>query len=165
MAENASPERSDSLGVFSLKAAAWGFLLPILFVLLLIALRVDLAPDDRARVTRLLVLLFGGMEVIALLTGLVAWSSPAGKTGVLLALVLLVGGLINAAVELNWNGRGREAQPVAEPARAAAPSAALAPRPAAPAVSPPAEPEPAAPAEPPRRRSPGELFPNVPPKH
>jgi hypothetical protein len=167
MAENASPERSDSLGVFSLKAAAWGFLLPILFVLLLIALRVDLAPEDRARVTRLLILLFGGMEVIALLTGLVAWPSRAGKTGVLLALVLLVGGLIYAAVELNWIGRGREAQPVAEAARAAGPAApaSSAPRPAAPAVSPSAEAEPASPAEPPRRRSPGELFPNVPPKN
>ncbi len=161
MASNDSPDRSDSLGVFSLRAAAWGFLLPILFVLALVALRVDLGPDERGRVTRLLALLFGGMEVIALLTGFVAWSSRAGKTGVLLAVVLLVSGLVFAAVELNWIGAaGAPAAPGSEPS-------AHAMRPAAPArpVSPGGEGAAKPPAEPrPRRGSPGELFPNVAPR-
>ena len=172
MAANESPDHSESLGVFSLKAAAWGFLIPILFVLLLIALRVDLPAEDRSRVTRLLALLFAGMEVIALLTGLVAWSSRAGKTGVLLALVLLVSGMIYAGVELKWIGG--ETPKATEPARTPAvqspsvpppsrsrPEPVVAPEP----VSPSGESEEPAPAQHPPRRSQGEMFPNVAPRN
>jgi len=168
MASNDSPDRSASLGVFSLRAAAWGFLIPILFVLALVALRVDLGPEERGRVTRLLALLFGGMEVIALLAGFVAWSSRAGKTGVLLAAVLLVSGLVFAAVELNWIGAGESRRAADAPAAPASEPSAPAMRPAAPArpVSPPGEGAATPPAEPPPRRgSPGELFPNVAPQN
>ena len=168
MASNDSPDRNVFLGVFSLRAAAWGFLIPILFVLALVALRVDLRPDERGRVMRLLALLFGGMEVIALLTGFVAWASRAGKTGVLLAAVFLVSGFIFAAAELNWIGAGESRRAADAPAAPASEPSAPATQPAAPArpVSPPGEGAATPPAEPPpRRRSPGELFPNVAPQN
>lgn len=160
---------NEGLGVFSLKAATAGFALTTLAILGLVTVPDAVRPENTKLVAGLLVLLFGGLEVLALLAGLGAWSSRAGKMGALLALVLLAAGVVlglreasdRGWIECPWRRSGaaetlpggvERETPVTE-------------EPASPVTreQPPRE-APREPDQPPRRRSPGELFPNVEPE-
>jgi len=152
---------NESLGVFSLRSAAWGIVLPMLVITFLVAFHADLAGQNRTTIAWLVGAVFLTLEVFAVLSGLGAWASAAGKIGTLLALVILVGGLAAGAAVFNWPVPldrliGRKAVPAPQPVKLPAPPSAPAPQ--AP------EPEPSAPEKPVRRGSPGELFPNVPPQ-
>jgi len=162
----ANATTNESLGIFSLRSAAWGIVLPMLVITFLVAFHADLAGQNRTTIAWLVGTVFLTLEVFAVLAGLGAWASAAGKIGTLLALVILVGGLAAGAGVFNWpvsldRWIGRKAEPaggrvILKPAAPSAPPSAPAPK--AP------EPEPPAPEKPIRRGSPGELFPNVPPQ-
>ena len=165
----ANSSSNETLGVFSLRSAAWGIVLPMLVITFLVAFHADLAGPNRTTIAWLVGTVFLTLEVFAILAGLGAWASAAGKIGTLLALVILVGGLAAGAAVFNWpvpldqltGARARPASKpgervILEPAPPPAPSSAPAPK--AP------ESEPTAPEKPVRRGSPGELFPNVPPQ-
>jgi len=165
----ANSTTNESLGTFSLRAAAWGIVLPMIVITFLVAFHADLAGQNRTTIAWLLGTVFLTLEVFAVLSGLGAWASVAGKIGTLLALVILVGGLAAGAAVFHWPVPldrliGRKAAPapqsgervVHEPAAPPVPPSAPAPK--AP------ESEPPAPEKPVRRGSPGELFPNVPPQ-
>ena len=165
----ANPTNNESLGIFSLRAAASGLVLPILVITFLVAFHADLAGQNRTTIAWLVGVVFLTLEVFAVLSGLGAWASAAGKIGTLLALVILVGGLAAGAAAFNWPVPldqliGRKAVPAPQPGErvilepAAPPAPPSAPAPKAP------ESEPPAPEKPVRRGSPGELFPNVPPQ-
>ena len=167
---------NEPLGIFSLRAAAWGIVLPMLVITFLVAFHADLAGPNRSTIAWLVGTVFLTLEVFAIFAGLGAWASAAGKLGTLLALVILVGGLAAGAAVFNWPVPldqliGRKAEPAPQPGEPAAPPAP----PSAPRLSKPADEsrrsrdesagtEPPAPEKPVRRGPPGELFPNVPPQ-
>ncbi|MGB2755766.1 MAG: hypothetical protein WBD75_02790 [Phycisphaerae bacterium] len=165
----ANSTNNESLGIFSLRAAAWGIVLPILVITFLVAFHADLAGQNRTTIAWLVGTVFLILEVFALLTGLGAWASAAGKIGTLLALVILFGGLAASAAAFNWPVPldqliGPKAVPAPQPGERVILEPALPPAPpSAPAPQTP-ESEPPAPEKPIRRGSPGELFPNVPPQ-
>ena len=163
---------NEGLGVFSLKAATAGFALTTLAILGLVTVPDVVRPENTKLVAGLLVLLFGVLEVLALLAGLGAWSSRAGKMGALLALILLAAGVVlglreasdRGWIECPWRRSGAlETAP-----EGVEPRAPVAEEPAPPVTR--EEPlrktprESSEPEKPPRRRSPGELFPNVEPE-
>ena len=166
----ANSTNNEPLGIFSLRAAAWGIVLPMLVITFLVAFHADLAGQNRTTIAWLVGVVFLTLEVFAVLSGLGAWASAAGKIGTLLALVILVGGLAAGSAAFHWpvpldRWIGSKAEPASttvgrvihEPAPPPAPPSAPAPK--AP------ESEPPAPEKPVRRGSPpGELFPNVPPQ-
>jgi len=159
---------NEGLGVFSLKAATAGFALTTLAILGLVTVPDAVRSENTKLVAGLLVLLFGGLEVLALLAGLGAWSSRAGKMGALLALILLAAGVVlglreasdRGWIECPWRRSGAlETAP-----EGVEPRAPVTEEPAPPVTR--EQPPRKAPREPerPRRRSPGELFPNVEPE-
>ena len=165
----ANATNNEPLGIFSLRAAACGLVLPILVITFLVAFHADLAGENRTTIAWLVGTVFLTLEVFAIFAGLGAWASAAGKIGTLLALVILVGGLAAGSAAFNWPVPldqliGRKAEPAPQPGErvilepAAPPAPPSAPAPKAP------ESEPPAPEKPVRRGSPGELFPNVPPQ-
>jgi hypothetical protein len=165
----ANATTNESLGIFSLRAAASGLVLPILVITFLVAFHADLAGPNRSTIAWLVGTVFITLEVFAVLAGLGAWASAAGKIGTLLALVILVGGLAASAAVFHWpvpldELTGAKARPASKPGErvilepAPHPAPPSAPAPKAP------ESEPPAPEKPVRRGSPGELFPNVPPQ-
>jgi len=169
----ANSTSNEPLGIFSLRAAASGLVLPILVITFLVAFRADLAGPNRSTIAWLLGAVFITLELFALLSGLGAWASAAGKLGALLALVILVGGLAAGAAAFHWPvSLDRLIGPEAVPAAPSAPSLSKpadesrrsrdesAGTPSAPAPQAP-ESAPPAPERPVRRGSPGELFPNV----
>jgi len=165
----ANSTSNEPLGIFSLRAAASGLVLPILVITFLVAFRADLAGPNRSTIAWLLGAVFITLELFALLSGLGAWASAAGKLGALLALVILVGGLAAGGAVFHWPVSFerlivRKAEPAPKPGERVIPEPAPPPAPPfAPAPKAP-EPEPPAPEKPVRRGSPGELFPNVPPQ-
>ena len=165
----ANSTNNESLGIFSLRAAAWGIVLPMLVITFLVAFHADLAGQNRTTIAWLLGTVFLTLEVFAVLAGLGAWASAAGKIGTLLALVILVGGLAAGAAAFDWPVPldqliGRKAVPASTTVgRVIHEPAALPAPPSAPVPKVP-ESEPPAPEKPVRRGSPGELFPNVPPQ-
>ena len=165
----ANPTNNESLGIFCLRSAAWGIVLPMLVITFLVAFHADLAGQNRTTIAWLVGAVFLTLEVFAVLSGLGAWASAAGKIGTLLALVILVGGLAAGAAVFDWPVPldrliGRKAAPAPQPGERVILKPAPPPAPpSAPAPRPP-EPEPSAPEKPVRRGSPGELFPNVPPQ-
>ena len=159
----ANSTNNESLGIFSLRSAAWGIVLPMLVITFLVAFHADLAGENRTTIAWLVGTVFLILEVFAILTGLGAWASAAGKIGTLLALVILVGGLAAGAAVFNWPVPldqliGRKAVPAPQPGERVILEPTPPPAPQAP------ESEPTAPEKPVRRGSPGELFPNVPPQ-
>ncbi|MCX5648104.1 MAG: hypothetical protein NTX40_03260 [Planctomycetota bacterium] len=172
----ANPTNNESLGIFSLRAAASGLVLPILVITFLVAFHADLAGQNRSTIAWLVGTVFITLEVFAVLAGLGAWASAAGKIGTLLALVILVGGLAASAAAFHWpvpldELTGAKARPAPQPGE----PAALPASPSAPRLSKPADESrrsrdesagtpPPAPEKPVRRGPPGELFPNVPPQ-
>jgi len=166
----ANATNNEPLGIFSLRAAAWGIVLPMLVITFLVAFHADLAGPNRTTIAWLVGVVFLTLEVFAILAGLGAWASAAGKIGTLLALVILVGGLAAGAAVFNWPVPldrliGHKAVPAPQPGeRVILEPAPLPAPPSAPAPRAP-ESEPPAPEKPIRRGSPpGELFPNVPPQ-
>jgi hypothetical protein len=160
----ANATTNEPLGIFSLRAAAWGIVLPMLVITFLVAFHADLAGPNRTTIAWLVGAVFLILEVFAILSGLGAWASAAGKIGTLLALVILVGGLAAGAAVFSWPVPlnqliGRKAEPAHQPVKITPPPAT----PSAPAPKAP-ESEPPAPEKPIRRGPPGELFPNVPPQ-
>jgi len=168
----ANPTNNESLGIFSLRAAASGLVLPILVITFLVAFHADLAGQNRSTIAWLVGTVFLTLEVFAVLAGLGAWASPAGKIGTLLALVILVGGLAAGAAAFNWpvpldELTGAKARPAPQPGEPAALPASRLSKPADESRrsrDESAGTEPPAPEKPVRRGSPGELFPNVPPQ-
>jgi hypothetical protein len=173
----ANSTNNETLGVFSLRAAAWGIVLPMLVITFLVAFHADLVGENRTTIAWLIGTVFLTLEVFAVLAGLGAWSSAAGKIGTLLALVLLAGGLAAGVAVFDWpvamdDLTGAQAVPapkpvehiILEPVPPPAPPPALSPAP--PPAPAPREPEPPTPVpeRPVRRGSTGELFPNVPPQ-
>jgi hypothetical protein len=164
----ANPTNNESLGIFCLRSAAWGIVLPMLVITFLVAFHADLAGPNRTTIAWLVGAVFLTLEVFAVLAGLGAWASAAGKIGTLLALVILVGGLAAGAAVFDWPVPldrliGRKAAPAPQPGE----PAALPAPPSGPRLSKPAESAgtpPPAPEKPVRRGPPGELFPNVPPQ-
>ena len=164
---------NEPLGIFSLRTAAAGLVLPILVITFLVAFHADLAGQNRTTIAWLVGVVFLTLEVFAILAGLGAWASAAGKLGTLLALVILVGGLAAGAAVFHWPvSLDRLIGPEAVPAAPSAPPLSKpadesqphrdesAGTPSAPAPQAPESP-PTAPEKPVRRGSPGELFPNV----
>jgi len=173
----ADSTNNETLGVFSLRAAAWGIVLPMLVITFLVAFHADLAGENRTTIAWLIGTIFLTLEVFAVLAGLGAWASAAGKIGTLLALILLAGGLAAGVAVFDWpvaleQLTGAEAVPAPklvkhitlEPVPPPAPPPVLPPEP--PSGPAPLAPEPPTPVpeRPVRRGSPGELFPNVPPQ-
>jgi hypothetical protein len=140
----------------------------MLVITFLVAFHADLAGPNRTTIAWLVGAVFLTLEVFAVLAGLGAWASAAGKIGTLLALVILVGGLAAGAAAFHWPVPldqliGRKAAPAPQPGE----PAALPAPPSGPRLSKPAESSgtpPPAPEKPVRRGPPGELFPNVPPQ-
>ena len=160
---------NETLGVFSLRAAAWGVVLPMLVITFLVAFHADLAGENHTTIAWLIGTVFLTLEVAAVLAGLGAWASAAGKIGTLLALVLLAGGLAAGVAVFDWpvamdDLTGAQAVPAPKPVEH------IILEPVPPPAPPPGpalrEPEPPTPVpeRPVRRGSPGELFPNVPPQ-
>ena len=165
----ANATSNESLGIFSLRSAAWGIVLPMIVITFLVAFHADLSGPNRTTIAWLVGTVFLTLEVFAVLAGLGAWSSAAGKIGTLLALVILVGGLAAGAAVFRWPVSldrliGSKAVPASKPGERVIVKPA--PPPAPPSVPAPQvpEPEPPAPEKPVRRGSPGELVPNVPPQ-
>jgi len=165
----ANSTNNESLGILSLRSAAWGIVLPMLVITFLVAFHADLAGENRTTIAWLVGTVFLTLEVFAVLAGLGAWASAAGKIGTLLALVILVGGLAAGTAVFDWPVSlneliSRKAEPAPQPGERVILKPAPPPvPPSAPAPKAP-ESEPPAPAKPVRRGSPGELFPNVPPQ-
>jgi hypothetical protein len=165
----ANASSNESLGIFSLRSAAWGIVLPMLVITFLVAFHADVTGQNRTTIAWLVGTVFLTLEVFAVLAGLGAWASAAGKIGTLLALVILVGGLAAGAGVFHWpvpldRWIGSKAEPAPQPGeRVIREPAALPAPPSAPAPQAP-ESEPPIPENPVRRGSPGELFPNVPPQ-
>jgi len=165
---------NEPLGIFSLRTAAAGLVLPILVITFLVAFHADLAGQNRTTIAWLVGVVFLTLEVFAILAGLGAWASAAGKLGTLLALVILVGGLAAGAAAFHWpvpfdELTGAKAVPAPKPVERVIHEPAP---PTAPPLSKPADEAqphrdesagtpPTAPEKPVRRGSPGELFPNV----
>ena len=155
---------NESLGIFSLRAAASGIVLPILVITFLVAFHADLVGQNRSSIASLLGAVFITLELFAFLAGLGARSSAAGKLGIFLALVILIGGLAAGSAVFDWpvpldRWIGSKVAPAPQPLTTTPPPAP----PSLPAPKAP-EPEPPASEKPVRRGSPGELFPNVPPQ-
>jgi len=157
----ANSSSNELLGIFSLRAAASGIILPLLVLTFLVAFDANLTDSS---VASLLGAVFLTLEGFAFLAGLGARSSAAGKLGIFLALVILIGGLAAGSAVFDWpvpldRWIGSKVAPAPQPLTTTPP-------PAPPSVPAPKAPEPEPPAseKPVRRGSPGELFPNVPPQ-
>jgi len=165
----ANTSGNETLGIFSLRSAAWGIVLPILAITFLVAFRADFAGSNRTTITWLVGTVFLTFELFAFLSGLGAWSCTAGKLGAFLSLIILVGGLAAGAAVFDWPVPldrlvSRKAEPAPKPGDRVIREPA--PPPAPPHTPAPKAPEPEPPVreKPVRRGSPGELFPNVPPQ-
>ena len=172
----ANSTNNETLGVFSLRAAAWGIILPMLVITFLVAFHADLAGENRTTIAWLIGTVFLTLEVFAVLAGLGAWASAAGKIGTLLALILLAGGLATGVAVFDWPVArdymtGAKAVLVPKPVEHITPEPVPPPAPPVLPPEPPSSPAPLAPEpqapvpeRPVRRGSPGELFPNVSPQ-
>ncbi len=155
----ADATKHEELGVFSLRAAVAGFVLPILGSLALLIWDPPLDAGERQIFLIHLGVLFGGLELIGLLVGFVAWGSRGGKSAVILSFVLILAavGLVTTLLPGGGELAEEPAQPAAPPSD---PPEAPAPAPPPPPVRKPSVPPPTR--EPSGGHEPGELFPDVP---
>jgi hypothetical protein len=155
--------KHEVLGVMGVRAAVAGFVLPILASLAVLIWQPDLDAGERYRFIAYLIILFVGLETIALIAGLTALDSRAGKLALVLSLLLLLaaGGWYAWKKVGSLAGDTPPAEPEAVPESPGAPGAtpppsSLPPPPPEPRTPPPPMPEPD------EDREPGELFPDVP---
>ncbi len=160
----ADDRRNEGLGVFSLWMVAAALALPILASLAILVWRPDISGQDQYRAKVYILILFGGLEVFAVIAGLGGAASRAGKLGLVLAVLLGIGaGLLlgGARVKAWLSDEGEETGAPADTRAPPLPEPVDVP----PAPPPPGRPVPAhPPASEERPRSPGELFPNVEPE-
>ncbi len=154
--------RPDGLGVMSLRAAVAGFVLPVLASLAVLIWQPELDGGERYRFVVYLVVLFGGLELIALIAGLTSLDTRAGKLAVVLSLLLLLGagGWYAGKKTGLLDGEAPPEERDLGPAEDLLPPPSEKPGPPPPPPTPPSPPP--ARRQPGEEHQPGELFPNVP---